>query len=242
MIHYHGLPITPITAATQAIEGGHAFVSFEYPEQLELAMEICQTFAVDNGAFSRWKSGFPVLDWTPYYEWVRDIRTHPAFEFAVIPDVIDGDEEANDKLLSEWTFPPHESAVVWHLHESMDRLERLLAWPRIALGSSGDFSSIGTEQWWEKINEAMKVICDSSGRPRVKIHGLRMLDPEVFTKIPFSSADSTNIARNIGIDSRWNQAYTPSGKDARARVIRERIEAFQSPGKWNHRLSQTPLF
>jgi hypothetical protein len=30
----------------------HAFVSFERPEQVALAAEICQSFALDNGAFS----------------------------------------------------------------------------------------------------------------------------------------------------------------------------------------------
>ena len=60
MIHYHGLPITPMTAAVSAVGCGHAFVSFRYPEQLAMALEVCQTFAVDNGAFSAWKSGKPV--------------------------------------------------------------------------------------------------------------------------------------------------------------------------------------
>lgn len=39
MIHYHGLPITPETAAIEAIKGGHAFVSFRHPEQLRLAVD-----------------------------------------------------------------------------------------------------------------------------------------------------------------------------------------------------------
>ena len=50
MIHYHGLPITPATAALAAIKGGHAFVSFRYPDQLGLLLDVCQSFAVDNGA------------------------------------------------------------------------------------------------------------------------------------------------------------------------------------------------
>lgn len=38
MIHYHGLPITPATAARAAISAGHAFVSFRYPDQLAAAI------------------------------------------------------------------------------------------------------------------------------------------------------------------------------------------------------------
>ena len=57
MIHYHGLPITPATVAVKAIEGGHAFVSFAHSDQLASAIEVCQSFAIDNGAFSAWKQG-----------------------------------------------------------------------------------------------------------------------------------------------------------------------------------------
>jgi hypothetical protein len=64
------------------------------------------------------------------------------------------------------------------------------------------------------------------GRPACKLHGLRMLDPAIFTKLPFSSADSTNIGRNVGIDVHWKHGnYLPPTKEARAQVMRSRIEA-----------------
>ena len=236
MIPYHGLPITPNTAAARAVFSGHAFPCFAHPEQLGIVLEICQSFAVDNGAFPAWKAGRPVKDWEPYYEWVAELHRYPQFDFAVIPDVIDGDEAANDALLAEWPWrkaAPHVGAPVWHLHESLERLERLtLDWPRVCLGSSGQFAQIGTPAWWTRMAEAMDVICDRSGRPVCKIHGLRMLDPKVFTRFPFSSADSTNIGRNVGIDSKWRGPYTPANKEARAQVMRERIEAHQSPTFW----------
>jgi hypothetical protein len=80
--------------------------------------------------------------------------------------------------------------------------------------------------------EAMDVICDRSGRPCAKIHGLRMLDPAVFSRFPFASADSTNIGQNIGIDSAWRGTYTPPTKEARAAIMRERIESPQSLTFW----------
>lgn len=183
MIHYHGLPITPATAAVRAVSGGHAFVSFARPDQLTIALEAAQSFAVDNGAFSAWKSGEPIRDWSRFYDWVAELHRYPPFDFAVIPDVIDGDEAANDALLAEWPWrltAPHIGTPVWHLHESLERLDRLVSqWPRVCLGSSGDFAQIGTPAWWIRMAEAMDVICDRSGRPAVKVHGLRMLNPEV---------------------------------------------------------------
>lgn len=237
MIAYHGLPIWPTEAAARAIGGGHAFVSFHRPEQLGLVLETASSFAVDNGAFSAWKSGKPITDWSLFYEWVAELHRYPSFDFAVIPDVIDGDEAANDALLDAWPWreaAPHVGAPVWHLHESLERLERLaLSWPRVCLGSSGDFASIGTPAWWTRMAEAMDVVCDRAGRPVCKLHGLRMLDPAVFSRFPFASADSTNIAQNVGIDQKWKGTYLPVNKPARAMVLRERIEASQSITFWN---------
>jgi hypothetical protein len=61
-----------------------------------------------------------------------------------------------------------------------------------------------------------------------------MLDPAIFTKLPFSSADSTNIGRNVGSDVHWNHGnYLPPTKEARAQVMRSRIEAHNAPSCWN---------
>lgn len=237
MIHYHGLPITSrgSTAAAAAVNGGHAFVSFQLPEQLALAIEICQSFAVDNGAFSAWKSGKPITDWRRYYAWVAGLHRVPSFDFAVIPDVIDGSEAANDALVDEWPWKtaPWIGAPVWHMHESIERLSRLaLAFPRVCIGSSGEYASIGSTHWWNRIAEAMNAVCDKNGLPVCKLHGLRMLDPEVFTRLPFASADSTNIAQNIKIDSKWRGTYTPPSHEARAVVMRQRIESWQAATFW----------
>ncbi len=234
MIHYMGLPITPDVAAVEAIKAGHAFVSYRHPQQLPLAIEIAQSFAIDNGAFSAWRSGNPISDWSPFYAWACEYSKVPSCDFVVVPDAIDGDEAVNDRLVADWPLARSIGAPVWHLHESMGRLARLVReWPRVCLGSSGDFSRVGTAAWWSRMDQVMRVACDEQGRPRCKLHGLRMLSPAVFSRLPLASADSTNIARNIGIDRRWNGPYPPAGKAARARVIRERIEAFNASPAWS---------
>ncbi len=232
MIHYHGLPITPATAAVAAINGGHAFVSFAHPDQLTVAIDICQSFAIDNGAFSAWRAGKPIEDWTLYYEWAGSVLRCPSCDFAVIPDVIDGSDVDNDALLSEWPHG-HRGAPVWHLCSSLDRLARLAAdWPRICLGSAGDYAIVGDARWWKRMAEVMRVICDDEGYPLVKLHGLRMLNPKVFSRLPLASADSTNIGRNVNIDSAWKGTYLPPSKDVRAAVMRSRIESHNAPASW----------
>lgn len=228
MIHYHGGPITPVTAATRAWAGRHAFISYAHPEQLPLAAEICQSFALDNGAFSFWKlnkSAKPVT-WDNFYRWVDDWRNHPGFDFAVIPDVIEGGEDDNDRLAEEWPFPRHQGAVVWHTDESLSRLHRLArTWPRVCIGSSGAHDVSSPARFLERAYEAVSVISDASGYPICKLHGLRMLNPKIFSMLPLSSADSTNVARNIGADKNWRGTYVPKGKELRAAIMVERIEA-----------------
>jgi len=120
------------------------------------------------------------------------------------------------------------------MHESLERLDRLVTtWPRICIGSSGEYATVGNEKWWARMHEIMEVACDRGGSPKCKLHGLRMLNPKVFTKIPFTSADSTNIGRNVGIDKHWSKGnYLPMTKEGRAQVMRERIESHNSPGFW----------
>ena len=234
MIHYHGLPINPQTAAVVAITGGHAFISYRHKDQLGITVEVCQSFAVDNGAFSAWKAGEPVTDWSGFYEWATMCMRIPSCDFAVIPDVIDGTEEDNDLLLWMCPLPKWFGAPVWHMHESLERLERLVSnYPRVCLGSSGEYSVVGNELWWKRAHEMMEVICDDQGRPRCRLHGLRMLNPKVFSKLPLASADSTNIGRNVGIDKKWEKGnYQPPTKEGRALVMRQRIESINAPSIW----------
>lgn len=147
--------------------------------------------------------------------------------------MIDGEEWDNDALLMEWPLPKWFGAPVWHMHESFKRLENLAAeYPRVCVGSSGEYSVVGNDKWWQRIGQAMRVVCDDDGRPGVRLHGLRMLNPKVFSKLPFASADSTNIGRNIGIDKNWKGTYLPPTKEARAKVMRERIESTNAPTTW----------
>ena len=225
MIHYHGADINPETCALRAWRSRHAFVSFARPGQLKFASTVVQSFALDNGAFSFWKAG-KSTDWQGFYDWVAEWRHHPRFDFAVVPDVIEGSEEENDALAAEWPFPRQDAAVVWHTNESPERLERLArTWPRVAIGSSGEYDASKPAQLVERVKSVLPRIVDSNGYPICKLHGLRMLNPKVFEHIPLKSADSTNVARNIKIDKKWQGGYQPSTREARVDVMIDRIES-----------------
>lgn len=231
MIHYHGADINPDTCAVRAWKSRHALVSFVRSAQLGLASEITQSFCLDNGAYSAWSSG-KTIDWQDYYRWVDEWRMHPRFDFAIVPDVITGSEQENDTLAAEWPFPRHQSAVVWHTNESVERLVRLAAeWPRVALGSSKEFDAAMPAKLIARLRAVLPAICNEQGYPKVKLHGLRMLNPRVFEHIPLSSADSTNAGRNAGIDKKWKGTYLPVTKEARVDILVGRIESTVSASR-----------
>ncbi len=234
MIRYHGGPITPESAALAAWKRSHAMISFANPDQAGIAFEVADSVALDNGAWPIFAAGKGRIDIAAYADWVKQWSLHPAFDWCLIPDVIDGSEAENDALIQTWMLPRSISVPVWHLHESLFKLNKLaIEYPRIAFGSSGEFVDIGTQRWWGRISEAMEVVCDSEGRPMCKLHGLRQMDPTVFSVIPYASVDSTNVARNIGLDCRWTGSYVPKRKETRAMVLRDNIENHACASRWN---------
>ncbi len=242
MIHYHGGPVTPVSAAVELWTRRHGLVSFAHPSQVALAAEVCQSFVLDNGAFSLWRRGKGVVDVAAYAEWVREYERHPALDWSLIPDQIDGTEADNDRLIARWHGEKVSRGVpVFHMHEDLGRLRYLVTccqsnvYPCLALGSSGDYAVVGNEKWWHRMDEIMAVCTDENGRPLCKLHGLRMLSPTVFSHLPLSSADSCNVARNIGLDTRWRGVYTPVSKKQRALVLAERIEHHVSASRWSGR-------
>lgn len=227
MIPYHGGPITPDKVAVAVWRNRHAFVSYAYQQQTALAFEAARTVAFDNGTFTAWLEG-RAPDFDSYVTFCDEWHRHPSFDWALIPDIIDGTESDNDAMLEAW--PSRIRGVpVYHLHESLERANRLaLSYPTVALGSSGSWPDPGTPKWWRRMDEVMRAVCDEQGRPLCRLHGLRMLDPEIYTRLPLASADSTNIARNVGMDTAWRGTYQPASKEVRALVMVDRIEAHRS--------------
>lgn len=170
MIHYHGTPVTP-RAALAPMAGRHFCVSWAASGDLEWALKHGASVMLDNGAFSAWTRG-QTMDWPAFYAWAAPHLRHP--HWAVIPDVIDGDEAANDALLASCPLPRALAAPVWHMHESLDRLARLAAiYPRVCIGSSGEYATPGNAAWRGRIDAAWATITGTAAHPWV--HMLRAM-------------------------------------------------------------------
>lgn len=214
-LHFHGTPITPLPAMAEL--AGRCFcVSFARPDQVRQAHALGQAVMLDNGAFSVWRKGI-LPDWPGYYHWCGRWLEHQT-TWAVIPDVIEGTERENDRLVDEW---PHgdRGAPVWHMHESLERLQRLAgAWPLICIGSSGMYAALETPRWHRRMEQAMAVLCPD-GLPTTRIHMLRGM-AQAGGRYPFYSLDSTDIAQNHN-----RPQNTP-------RRMAERRDAMQCPPRW----------
>lgn len=137
MIAYHRTPIGGTRQdGARFLACRHALVPLPHKDDMGIVGDACQSFVFDNGALSIWNKG-GTLDVNGYTRWVEKLHRHPGLDWALIPDVIDGDEATNDALLAAW--PTELRGVpVWHLHESLARLRRLAAdWQTLAIGSSG---------------------------------------------------------------------------------------------------------
>jgi hypothetical protein len=225
LIKYHGTPLSPIDVFLSALTGKNVLIPFPRPDDIDRAFANCNKVILDNGAFSMWTKGISV-NWDDYYKFIEKYNNR---EFYFIPDVIDGSEEENDALLKDNPFK--DGVPIWHIAESFERLERLASdYDFIAFGSSGEYSELGTEKWHDRMNRAMHIICDKDGKPKVKVHMLRCLNPKIFTKYPFYSGDSTNLARNHARDG-WYQ-------------ILSRIEKYNSPDRYKFKrlMEQGGLF
>jgi hypothetical protein len=215
VIHYHGTPISPRTVLL-SLTGRCFCVSYARPEDVEVCHEIGQSVMLDNGAFSVWRRGAEP-DWPGYYTWAEPWLEHRT-TWAVIPDVIDGDTDANDQLIREWPFGDR-GAPVWHMHEPIDRLLGLAdSWPRVCVGSSGTYATVGDDRWHRRMEEAMNALCGNGPAP-VWLHMLRGMALAT-GPYPFASADSTDIARN------HNRPQNT------ARAMADRWDGLQTPARW----------
>ena len=168
LIRYHGTPITPDAAASHILKGRHGLVSFYRPDQIGLVSEICQSFVIDNGAFSYWRKNIEP-DWNGYETFCQTWEFHPGFDWLIIPDVIDGTLDENKVLIDKWVklFDRSKLVPVWHLNEPIDWLVELCkTFDRVALGSAGEYSQIGTDKWFYRMNDCFQAITDKQGWPR----------------------------------------------------------------------------
>lgn len=222
-IHYHGTPLTP-RAALLSLAGKCFCVPYSDPRDADISQQIGQSVMFDNGAYAVHTRGGE-LDVPGYYRWLEPRLGHP--HWAVIPDVIDGDVDAQAALAEEWPFGAL-GAPVWHLGLHIDYPVRLAdRWPRICFGSSGRYWQVGSADWCRRVDAAFDALA-ARHRHLPWVHMLRGM-AMAGDRWPFASVDSVNVARN------YKDSRTDPERMAR------RIDAVQSPVLWRPEPKQEGL-
>ncbi len=223
-IHYHGTPISPITALYEL--AGRCFcVSFAAPQDVSRCHQIGQSVMLDNGAFSQWKQGRPT-NWPAFYAWAEEWLCFPE-TWAIIPDYIDAGAEVQDALLLQWPFGL-KGAPVWHMDEPIDRMIHLCDdWPRVCIGSTKLYAEVLSDPWRRRMDETFDAIA-ARHHFLPKIHMLRGMAC-CGQRWPFASVDSTDVARNHN-----RPQNTP-------RKMADRWDAIQCPAAWRVSAKQLEL-
>ncbi len=162
---------------------------------------------LDQGAYSFWRSSGgkqPDEDyWLEYEAWAYAIMARCPQAVAIVPDVIDGSEEENHRLLIDFLggeLPTARLMPVWHLGDSMDYLDYLLecGFSYLAFGSSGQYANPASKAWHERVRQGLHridaVCTPSHGLARPWLHLLRAQAQH--EHYDFDSSDSTNLAMN----------------------------------------------
>jgi hypothetical protein len=206
----YGLPLNPMPALEQ-LKGSSFCVSYgtraKLGKQLDQAISLVgkdQILLVDNGAFSAWEAGVNTMSDDTYLEgfaeWANDILDRSDQAVAVLPDVIDGDEQQNWQLILETMgmFPNDRVMPVWHMHESISYLIHLVeSFSYVGIGSSAQYRNFKKPNWTARINEAFAAIAQwekETGEVRPRIHMLRAQSKHHL--FDFDSSDSVNVAMN----------------------------------------------
>lgn len=237
--HYHGGPMWGredlgngkiVTCKEVLYKNSCALVSYHRMDQLKFVLDNARLVVFDNGAFSDWMKNDCVnrdsVWWAGYYAKVLSIYSR--IKWFLIPDVIEGSEEENDKLIESVPSSLRDKGVpVWHSVESLERLGRLCReYDIVAIGLCGIHKKTMSKVAQARLEEVFRYIYLEQ-RIDVKIHGLRMLDGRVLGKFPFYSADSSFVA--INVPKTKQQMKEVQCKLARTAIYKSKIESVIPP-------------
>lgn len=244
MIHYHGAPC-PGNAESQVKFFRHRDALLSYANRkkvsAEVIFDICRSFILDNGAFTYWKNN-EEPKWDDFYCWVENYRFHPRFQWFLVPDIIGGSVEENNKQLVICPMPINITVPVFHVGEPLDRIMMIIekGYHCIGIGTTPGFE-LKSAAFFNEMRKIFETVCNHEGIPKIKVHGLRMLDPEIVREFPFSSCDSATSAMESIFDCKWGHRYFPKTQSGRAALVADYLESSQSPSFYKSKPIQMDL-
>lgn len=142
---------------------------------------------IDSGAFSADSQNKPIDVWD-YIQFIYE--NHDQISTYVVLDVIGNAKETwkNQEIMEGDGLSP---LPVYHIEDPIEYLYRCLEYPYFALG--GMAGGIGANPRKAFLDKCFGIICDTPDNlPRCKVHGFGLAAPELITRYPFYTVDSSS--------------------------------------------------
>ncbi len=238
-VHYHGSPMwgnvdigegKKIWCGEVLYKNSCALISFAHwrYRQDKKIIPLARSLIFDCGAFTFYMAGIKTDDvfWAKYYACVLAYLSR--IDWFIIPDVIGGSEQENDRLIDNVPVSiKHKGVPVWHSDESLERLGRLCKqFDRVCIGLIKPHKP-ATSKIATQILKNVFTYLYIENDYKTKIHGLAMLDGRVLGSFPFDSADSSFVATNVPKTDM--QIPEIKCKLARTAILKNKIEVVTPP-------------
>jgi len=159
---------------------------------------------LDSGTFSAWSKGIKI-DIQEYINFIKKYKNQIDI-YSVLDDINDPVKTLkNQKIMESAGLNP---LPCYHYGEDKKYLEYYVSkYDYISLGGMVPISKKYLQLWLDNIFSCY--ICDSSGMPKVKIHGFGMTTFNLMRRYPWYSVDSTTWV----ISSRMGEIIIPRFKN-----------------------------
>lgn len=177
----------------------HMLESYHYVHRDSMVAKLRKegkTFFLDSGAFSAWNMN-AVIDIRDYCKYIE--KNHDLFHISSVLDAI-GDHKGtfwNQRRMEEllprdmWPLP------CYHYGEPLDVLRHYADnYEYITIGGMVPISNKQLIYWLDEIWS--KVLVDSKGKPRLKVHGFGLTSLTLMFRYPWHSVDSSSWVQFAG--------------------------------------------
>jgi len=219
-----------VNCALRVLAGHGVLVSYALVEEGRITLAMLRAFGaagcelvLDNGEFSRWKSGRPTNE-DGFYDFLRRLDAEGIpWRWAVALDVI-GDAEgtrerwrrvlANHRDLAPRLVPVFHEGDPWNLLDEYEPEARLVAMGRV----EGRKSKGATFDWYDAA---------FNRHPAMRPHALGNASPETLEPYPFASFDASSWERNAAYSNSHGWPFNRCSRDLRMRAYVEAAETIE---------------
>ena len=155
-------------------------------EKIEMFLKHSTYFFLDSGAFSAFTKN-KKIDIDKYIKFIHKYKDRLSV-YSVLDDILDYKKtEENQRYMESKGLSPN---PCYHYGEPLEILEKMV--DEYEYISIGGMVPISTKNLYPFLDQCFDIICDTNGKPKVKVHGFGMTIIDLMKRYPWYSVDSTS--------------------------------------------------